>query len=128
MPDIEQARRIYELMVLTAWADGKVEASEAMVVHEVVADPVFQSIGSKSELSKGIKARIDLLGIDAALREAAAGLQERPERELAFRCCAKVLDADGEMGAEEADVLATLQELFSFTSEDVKRLMSNLGA
>jgi tellurite resistance protein len=127
MPDTEQAKRIYELMVLTAWADGKVEASEAMVVHELVSEPAFKAIGSKSELSKAVKARIDAQGLDAALRELAAALEDRSDRELAFRYCAKVLDADGEVGAEEAEVLATLQELFSFTPDDVKRLMSNLN-
>jgi hypothetical protein len=92
-----------------------------------VSDPAFKAIGSKSELSKAVKARIDLQGLDSALREIAAALEDRPDRELAFRCCAKVLDADGEVGAEEAEVLATLQELFSFTPDDVKRLMSNLN-
>jgi hypothetical protein len=37
-----------------------------------------------------------------------------------------VLDADGGLGAEDADALATLQELFAFSGDDVKRLMANL--
>ncbi len=125
--DVEGARRIYQLMVLTAWVDGKVEASEALVVHEIVASmPVFKDIGSKSELSKAVKARIDEKGLDAALRELAAPVTDRGDRELAFRCCARVLDADGEMAAEEADALGTLQELFALSGDDVKRLMANL--
>jgi|ERR1041384_688084 tellurite resistance protein len=127
MPDRDAARRIYELMVLTAWADGKVEAAEALAVHEVVtANPVFKEIGSKAEISRSVKARIDQQGLEAALKEAAAGLTAREDRELAFRCCAKVLDADGEIAAEEAEALAGLQELFGFNGDDVKRLMQGL--
>jgi tellurite resistance protein len=125
--DVEGARSIYQLMVLTAWSDGKVEASEALAVHEIVASmPEFKEIGSKSELSKAAKARIDEKGLDATLRETAGKLQDRGDRELAFRCCARVLDADGELGAEEAEALATLQEVFALSGEDVKRLMAHL--
>jgi uncharacterized tellurite resistance protein B-like protein len=125
--DAEGAKAAYQLMVLIAWADGKVEASEALAVHEIVsASPLFKDIGSKSELSKDIKARIDAKGLDAALRETAAALSEVADRELAFHLCARVLEADGEMGAEEAEALATLQELFALSGEDVKRLMANL--
>lgn len=127
MPDVNAARRIYELMVLTAWADGRVEAAEALAVHEVViSNPVFKEIGSKSELSKSVKARIDAQGLDAAVRETAAGLTSRADQEFAFRCCAKVLDADGEVAAEEAEALADLQEIFGLSGEDVKRLMHGL--
>jgi tellurite resistance protein len=127
MPGVEQAKHIYQLMVLTAWVDGSVDASEALAVHEIVAAlPAFKDIGSKTELSKAVKARIDEKGADAALRETAVLLTDRADRELAFRCCAKVLDSDGEMGMEEVEALATLQELFGFSGEDVTRLMHNL--
>ena len=127
MPDKDAARRIYELMVLTAWADGRVEAAEALAVHEVVvSNPAFKDIGSKAELSKAVKARIDAQGLEAALKETAAGLTVRADQEFAFRSCAKVLDSDGEVAAEEAEALADLQEIFGFSGEDVKRLMHGL--
>jgi uncharacterized tellurite resistance protein B-like protein len=125
--DTDAARRVYELMVLIAWADGRVEAAEALAVHEVVvANPAFKDIGSKSEISRSVKARIDARGLEAALRETASGLLAREDRELAFRCCAKVLDADGDVAAEEAEALGGLQELFGFSGDDVKRLMQGL--
>ncbi|HUJ28836.1 MAG TPA: TerB family tellurite resistance protein [Myxococcales bacterium] len=124
MADKDAARRIYELMVLTAWADGRVEASEALAVHEVVtADPAFKDLGGKGDISRAVKARIDAQGLDATLKQTAAGLTAREDRELAFRCCARVLDADGDIAAEEADALASLQELFGLSGDDVKRLM-----
>jgi uncharacterized tellurite resistance protein B-like protein len=127
MPDVDAARRIYELMVLTAWADGHVEAAEALAVHEMVAEhAAFKEIGSKSEISRGVKALIDAKGLDAALLEIAGGLTLREDRELAFRCCARVLESDGEVAAEEAEALADLQEAFGFSGEDVKRLMKGL--
>jgi tellurite resistance protein len=123
MPDVEGARRVYELMVLTAWADGKVEPNEALTVREIVAG--FPDIGNKSELSRAVKKRIDEKGFEDALRETAAAVTDRAERELAFRCCARVLNA-GEMDAADLEALASLQELFSLSGEDVKRLMANL--
>ena len=123
MADLEQARRIVELMVLTAWADGKVEPNEALTVREIVAG--FPDIGNKSELSRAVKKRIDEKGFEEALRETAAAVADRADRELAFRCCARVLNA-GEMDTEDLEALAALQELFALSGEDVKRLMANL--
>jgi uncharacterized tellurite resistance protein B-like protein len=120
---MQDARRIYELMVLTAWADGKVQAEEALAVHRIAAaDPAFAQVGNKSEISRAIQKRISEKGLDASLREAASAIAEA-DRELAFRCCARVLSADGDLAVEDAQVLDTLQELFSLSGEAVKRLM-----
>jgi hypothetical protein len=116
-------------MVLTAWADGKVGASEALAVHEIAASsPIFKDVGNKSELSRAAKARIDEKGLDTALREGAALLTDKADRELAFHFCARVLGADRDLGAEAAEALATLQELFALSGEDVKQLMAALHA
>ncbi len=120
---MRDAQRIYELMVLTAWADGKVQAEEALAVHRTVAaDPAFAQVGNKSEISRAIQKRISEKGLEASLREAASAIVEA-DRELAFRCCARVLSADGDLAVEDAQVLATLQELFGLSGEAVKRLM-----
>ena len=37
MADPAQARRILELMFLTAWADGRFEGSEALAIHKLAA-------------------------------------------------------------------------------------------
>ena len=85
---MQDARRIYELMVLTAWADGKVQAEEALAVHRIVAaDPAFAQVGNKSEISRAIQKRISEKGLDASLREAASAIAEA-DRELAFRLVA----------------------------------------
>jgi tellurite resistance protein len=124
MPD---AKRIYELMVMTAWTDGKVEAKEALAVHDIAqAMPDFKALEGKAELSKKMKARIDEIGLDAAVREKAAEVTDRLDQEMAFRFCARVLNADSDLSLEEANVLSALQEVFGFSGEDVKRLMRNL--
>ena len=122
------AKRIYELMVLTAWTDGKVGPAEALAVHKIVVENGFGELAAGGELAKQIKARIDEKGVEACVRETAQGLTERADRELAFRSCVRVLDADGELGMEEAEVLNTLQEIFAFSGDDVKRLMAKLDA
>ena len=122
------ARRIYELMVLTAWADGKVQPGEALAVQQIVgAEPALAKLADRGKLAREIRARIDRQGLAASLREAAEPLVDRADRELAFRCCARVLHADGELGAEDAEALATLQELFGLSGEDVKRLLAGIG-
>jgi len=88
----------------------------------VSADPAFAQIGNKSEISRAIQKRISAKGLDASLREAAGAIVEA-DRELAFRCCARVLSADGDLAVEDAEVLDTLQELFGLSGEAVQRLM-----
>ena len=121
----DAAKRIYELMVLVAWADGTVEASEALAVHEAVTSrPELADLGKKSEISRGAKALLDEFGLDGALRKVGAQLADAPSKELAFLCCARVLEADGEMSGAEAGALGTLQEVFGLSPADVKRLLA----
>lgn len=127
MIDETTARRIYALMVMTAWADGHVHAAEATAIREIgTVVPDLEGLGDRAELLRAVKERIDRKGLDASVREIAAGLIARPDREVAFRCCARVLEADGKVEAEEAEVLATLQEVFGFTGDDVQRLLHHL--
>lgn len=120
---MKDARRIYELMVLAAWADGRVQPEEALAVHQLVAaDPAFARLGNKAEISRDIQSRIAEKGLEAALREAAAAIAQG-DREFAFHCCARVVSADGEMAGEDAEVLGTLQEVFGLSGDAVKRLI-----
>src|SRR5438132_12880900 len=106
MADLEQARRIVELMVLTAWADGRVEGSEALAIHKlVIAVPELRAVGPTGEISRDTKARLGEIGLLEAVKEAAQAITDTKYRELAFQCCAKISAADGELVAEEAEVL-----------------------
>ena len=120
---MRDARPIYELMVLAVWADGKVQPDEVLAVQRIVSsDPAFAQLGDRSAIARAVRARIASQGLDSALREAATSIAPE-DREIAFRYCARVLNADGEMGAEDADVLGTLQELFALSGPDVARLI-----
>jgi tellurite resistance protein len=124
MGDIEQARHIVELMVLTAWADGRVVGSEALAIHKLtVTFPELRDVGPTGEISARAKNRLERVGMEAAVREAAGGVKDPRYREIAFQCCAKVSGADGVFVPEESAVLAELQELFGYSEEDVKRLL-----
>jgi tellurite resistance protein len=112
MDDLDQARCVVELMVLTAWADGHVEGSEALTIHRLV-----------TTIPQLTKAKLEERGLEACVREAAAAIVDPKFRELAFQCCAKVSGADGDFVPEEAAVLAQLQSLFGYSAEDVKRLL-----
>ena len=124
MVDMDQARRIVELMVLTAWADGRVEGVEALAIHKLtLAFPQLRDVGPTGEISRIAKNRLERIGIAEAVREVAAGITDAKYREIAFQCCAKVSGADGLFVPEENEVLTELQELFGYSTEDVKRLL-----
>jgi tellurite resistance protein len=124
MHDLEQARHVVELMVLTAWADGRVVGSEALTIHKLtVTIPELRDVGPTGEISGRAKERLERVGMDKAVREAAAGVTDPKYRELAFQCCAKVSGADGLFVPEENAVLTRLQQVFGYDSDDVKRLL-----
>jgi len=124
MHDLDQARRIVELMVLTAWADGRVEGIEALAIHKLtLAFPELREVGPTGEISLRAKERLAIVGIAEAIRETAEGITDPKYREIAFQCCGKVSGADGLFVPEENAVLTELQQLFGYDAEDVKRLL-----
>src|SRR5437588_12710820 len=124
MHDLEQARHVVELMVLTAWADGRVVGSEALTIHKLtVAIPELREVGPTGEISARAKERLERVGMDKAVREAARAIGDAKYRELAFQCCAKVSGADGLFVPEEEAVLMELQKTFGYSAADVKRLL-----
>jgi uncharacterized tellurite resistance protein B-like protein len=121
---METARRIVELMFLTAWADGRFEGSEAIAIHKLAASvPMLREVGPTSDIDVAAKERLAASGLDACVREAAAPIVLPPQRELAFQCCAKVSGADGKFVAEEAKVLQILRQIWGFSPADVERLL-----
>lgn len=124
MRDLEQAKNVVELMVLTALADGRVLGSEALAIHRLVgAFPELRTVGPTDAVSERAKDRLERLGMEEAVREAAQGVRDAAYREIAFQCCAKVSGADGAFDPTESAVLAELQKLFGYTAEDVERLL-----
>lgn len=122
--DTEQARAVYELMMITAWADGRLEMSETLVSEAVTADvPELLAVPDKQEISARARERLQRLGLKAALQESAGRLGEAWHRELAFSCCARVLEADGIIAQEEFTVLVELRKMFGLRPEDVARLL-----
>ena len=121
---METARRILELMFLTAWSDGRFEGSEALAIHRLAAQvPVLREVGSTSDIDVAAKARLAEAGLDACVHEAASSILLPAHRELAFKCCAKVSGADGKFALEEAKVLQILRQIWGFSPADVERLL-----
>jgi uncharacterized tellurite resistance protein B-like protein len=124
MDDLDQARSIYELMILTAWADGHLHPSEELASNGLLVQfPELLRVHDPDKLAEQVKNRLDTVGLTAALDEAAAGLRDKAHRERAFVCCARMLEADGKISVEEFGVLAALRELFALTNDDVARLL-----
>ena len=122
--DRGEAERVIALMVLTAWADGKVVGSEAFAIQrQVAASPLLSHVRTISEIAEETRARLREQGMEACLADACAALPDREYRELAFQCCAKVMGADRDFPVEEENVLRRLQELFGFGDADAERLL-----
>src|SRR3989442_15995515 len=90
-----QALRVVQLMVLSAWADGHVEGSEALAIQRQVAgNPMLEQVGVVSGIGRETRKGMGAEGMDACLAAAAADLKDADYRELAFKCCARGMGAD----------------------------------
>lgn len=117
-------RTIYELMMLTAWADGRLDVTEALVAEAVLGDvPQLRDLPGRGQIADEARARLERLGLEQALSESAAQLPEQGDRELAFVCCARILEADGVIAQEEFKVLSRLKAAFGLSAPDVARLL-----
>jgi hypothetical protein len=122
--DAAQARRVIELMVLSAWADGHVEGSEAITIQrQVSGSPLLEGVGPVVGIASDARSRLLSQGMEACLAEAVRGITEKAYRELAFQCSAKVMGADRLFPLEEEGVLHKLQELLGLSKSDVERLL-----
>jgi hypothetical protein len=111
-------------MVLAAWADGHVEGTEAIAIQKLVQGlPELAGVGPISEIARETRQLLQEQGMEACLIGAAAAIRDRPMQELAFQCCARVVGSDSVFSAEEEDLLRKLQQLFSFTVDDLRRLL-----
>jgi hypothetical protein len=121
---MEPARRILELMFLTAWSDGRLEGSEALAIHKLAAHiQQLREVGPTGDVDVEARRRLARLGLEACVREAAADIADPAQRELAFQCCAKVSGADGRLASQESDVLRLLRESWDLSGQDVERLL-----
>ena len=121
---MEQARRILELMFLTAWADGRFEGSEALAIHRLAATvPQLREVGATGDIEVAARRKLAEAGLETCVRDAAALIVEPRQRELAFKCCAKVSGADGRFAKQEGEVLRLLVQAWTFSREDAERLL-----
>lgn len=124
MGDVEQAKHVIELMVLTAWADGHVEGTEALAIHKMIATiPALKDAGLSGDISKSTRQRMQQIGLEKCLEESTSGIHDPLYKELAFQCCARVMGADGDFAVAEAKVLGDLQAVFGLSPADVRRLL-----
>src|SRR2546428_8402762 len=124
MSDAKQARRVVQLMVLAAWADGHVAGSEAITIQKLISGShLLGGVGPIAELSRETRAQLVDEGMDECLIAAATALKDREYKELAFQCCARVMGADSIFAAEEEEMLRKMQQLFALNVDDMRRLL-----
>jgi tellurite resistance protein len=122
--DRDEAEHVIALLVLAAWADGRVEGSEAFAIQRIVsANPLLAHVRPISAIAEETRVQLREKGMDAALEEACAALPDRTYRELAFQCCAKVMAADRSFPVEEESVLKKLQRMLGLESAEAERLL-----
>jgi len=76
--DRSEAERVISLMVLAAWADGKVVGSEALAIQRLAAaSPLLAHLRTISEIADDTRARLQEKGMETCLAEACAALPDR---------------------------------------------------
>ena len=122
----EEGRRNYQLLVLTAWADGKLHELETRELERIVeATPLLRELQKPEadELAREARELLARVGLAEALTEIGSNLVHRDSRELAFAACARVLEADRHIAKQEFEVLARLKAMFGFDAQDISLLL-----
>lgn len=123
--DLEQAKHVFQAVILTVLSNGTADAAEAVVIAKIRSDfPQIAALPDIGAIGKEVRTRYQGIGMEACARAVANGIYDRDYRELAFVLCVKVMQADGETDLEEAELLGLFQELFSFTGDEVKALIA----
>ena len=121
---MNDAARIYQLMVLTAWADGHLhELEQRMAGHLLLEVPELAGLHGRDELARQALERLHAVGIRAAVDETARPLDSLSLQRLAVVCCARVLAADGRLAPEEFAVISQLRQLFGMTVTEMRGIL-----
>ena len=119
-----QARHVFELMILTAMADGERGGAEAKSVAGLrKTTPMLAALPDVATIGREIDERAKAAGVETASREVAGKITDRDVQETAFRLCAEVVQGDGRTDAAEATMLMLLQKVWGFSDDDCKRLV-----
>lgn len=123
--DLQQAKHVFQAVILTAIADGAPEGCEAAVVAKIRDEfPQIAALPDIGDIGRELHGRYIQLGLETTARAIANGIRDRDYKELAFLLCVKVMQADGETDLEEAELLGIFQDLFELSPADVKSLIS----
>lgn len=123
--DLEQAKHVFQAVILTVIADGKPDTAEAVVIARIRQEyPQIAELPDIGEIGKELRTRYTSIGLESCARAIASGIKDRDYQELCFVLCVKAMQADGETDMEEAELLGLFQELFAFGADDVKRLIA----
>ena len=123
--DLEQAKHVFQAVILTVISDGKPDTAEAVAIAKIRQEfAQIAALPDITEIGRDIRERFMSLGLETCARAIANGIKDRDYKELAFVLCVRVMQADGETDMEEAELLGLFQELFAFTADDVKKLIA----
>lgn len=120
----DDARHVFELLILAAMADGERGAAEAKTVAAIRKEtPMLAALTDAGAIGTAIDARAKEIGVEPAAREVAAKITDRGTRELVMKLVARVSQGDGELDVEEATLLLLLQKVFGFTDQELDRIL-----
>lgn len=118
------ARHVFELVILAAMADGERGGEEAKTVAAIRKDtPLLATLSDLATIGREIDARAKAIGVEPTAREVAAKITDRSTQELVMKLCARVSQGDGELDVEEATLLLLLQKVFGFSDADLDQIL-----
>jgi tellurite resistance protein len=114
--------------LIVSVSDGQPGPEEYRALSKLIeVHPALGKLGDLRTLLVEVWREVKADGVEVALERAAATVQGREHRELAFRLAATVMRADGRIESEEAMALGDLQAAFDLSPEDVRRLLATTG-
>ncbi len=128
MDDTAQLTGALKAALVVSLADGQPGPEEYRALTRLIeVHPGLSKLGDLKTLLVEVWREAKADGVEVALERAAAAVQGRDYRELAFRLAATVMRADGKIESEEAMALGDLQAAFDLSPEDVRRLLATTG-
>ncbi len=124
--DSTRQAALFEIMILAAAADGRVERVEVEEIYRQVFNrPEFHGIHAddlKKAIEHAAKRLAEAHSLEHILPSIVDRLPDKESRELAFGLAASVVVADGKTPPSELNILKALQDMFDLSEETVARL------
>jgi hypothetical protein len=121
---VTDPERIYQLMILTACADGRVDRRESSTMSRLLSHtPELHAVRNQKKLARAARDLLERRGLIGAVQELAIPIAAELHP-LTVACCARVLAADGVVAGAELEIMGQLRRTFGYALHDIEELIA----